>query len=278
MANDRRNCFVIGPIGAPDSDERTNADWVLDYILKPVLEDEKFNFDVDRADKGDPGLITDQLIISIKEADLIIADLTGQNPNVFYELGIAHSLKKPIIHLITDGEILPFDIRDYRGVFYNRDTVRGIEEAKAQLGEQIEATDRDGYKPSNPVSRALGHFDLLQTGDSRDQIIADQGAQIQSMQHLLKLLSSKVTEIAHSIGDVTISPPTGKLGTGLLGSMGLGVAKSGGLETVLTPPRAAPLKRRGLLSEPSAPDRLEQSGEEVLRTSAVAAEPGDDEG
>ena len=221
MAEDRRKCFVIGPIGDSQSEERINADWVLEYILKPVLEDPEFNYEVDRADKGDPGLITEQLIISIHEADLIVADLTGLNPNVFYELGIAHTLKKTIIHLMTVGKSLPFDIQDYRGVFYDRSTVPGIDQAKTQLRGQIEAVNRDGYEPSNPVSRALGQLNLLQTGDSRDQMIARLDRQYQEAHQLLSALTSKVAEHDRSIGNITVHPPTGLLS---------------GLGTILTEP------------------------------------------
>ena len=122
MAEDHRKCFVIGPIGEDGTPERVNADWVLGYIIKPVLESEPFNYGVARADQGPPGLITAQLISDIFEADLIVADLTGHNANVFYELAISHMLKKPVVSLITEGERVPFDVHDDRAIPYNRHT------------------------------------------------------------------------------------------------------------------------------------------------------------
>jgi len=54
----------------------------------------------------------------LRKSDLVIADLTYHNPNVFYELAVRHLNKKPVIHLIKKGEKIPFDINDRRTIFY----------------------------------------------------------------------------------------------------------------------------------------------------------------
>ena len=60
------------------------------------------------------GLITKAIIEQIITADLVIADLTGNNPNVFYELAIRHSYRKPTIQIVK-GEIdIPFDVANMR--------------------------------------------------------------------------------------------------------------------------------------------------------------------
>jgi hypothetical protein len=92
-------CFVVSPIGAEDSKERIHADWVLDRIIKPVMA--RFEgYYVKRADQdARPGIIASQLIKDLLQADLIVADTSFHNPNVFYEIGICHVLRKPIIHI-----------------------------------------------------------------------------------------------------------------------------------------------------------------------------------
>ena len=118
-----KRCFVIGPIGEEESPERTDADWVLDGIIKPALADDRFNYEVERSDKiAKPGLITGQVIEAVMNADLVIADLTGANENAFYELAIRHMARKPVIHVAPKGQKLPFDIKDYRAIFYSRST------------------------------------------------------------------------------------------------------------------------------------------------------------
>jgi len=71
-----------------------------------------------------PGRITQQIIAAIREADLIVADITGQNANVFWELGFASALGKPCILLRCRQEEVdpPFDIYDHRWVEYARPT------------------------------------------------------------------------------------------------------------------------------------------------------------
>lgn len=70
-----------------------------------------------RADQiSKSGLITTQIINQIIECPLVIADLTGANPNVFYELAIRHATGKPYIQLIEQGHRLPFDIGGVRTI------------------------------------------------------------------------------------------------------------------------------------------------------------------
>lgn len=66
-----------------------------------------------------PGLITDQIIAEIEAADAVVADITGLNPNVMWELGYAHALGKPVVILNQDVHNSPFDIRNHRQVIYN---------------------------------------------------------------------------------------------------------------------------------------------------------------
>ncbi len=54
----------------------------------------------------------------IAKADIIIADMTGRNPNVFYEIGYAHALGKPVILLTSNAEDIPFDLKHYPHIIY----------------------------------------------------------------------------------------------------------------------------------------------------------------
>jgi hypothetical protein len=61
-----------------------------------------------------PGSITKEIVTSLHTADLVIADLTGHNPNVFYELGVVHSAGRPTIMITQQIQELPFDLNTYR--------------------------------------------------------------------------------------------------------------------------------------------------------------------
>jgi hypothetical protein len=121
--------MVISPIGAENSEIRRHADVVFSCIIEPACHiDEDLGGSEYEAERGDhktaPGKITDQIYEDILGADLIIAVLTGANPNVYYELAIAQSAAKPVILLMEKGFDAPFDIKDQRIIYYDFDPQR----------------------------------------------------------------------------------------------------------------------------------------------------------
>jgi nucleoside 2-deoxyribosyltransferase len=89
----------------------------LDLIKAPL---ERAGYEVERADSRlDQRSILQNIFRGIEAADLIVADLTGSNPNVFYELGVAHALGIPTILLTQNLEELPFDLRAYTANEYS---------------------------------------------------------------------------------------------------------------------------------------------------------------
>ena len=94
MAEPKR-CFVIAPIGDPASAERDRSDKVLKFLVAPVVEPLGYSTPLRADHLAKPGLITAQVIEHLLEDDLVIADLTGANANVYYELAIRHAVKGP---------------------------------------------------------------------------------------------------------------------------------------------------------------------------------------
>jgi len=174
MSDHKPMCFVVGPIGEAGSTIRRKADWLLIGIIKPVLEAAEFNFHVKRADDDDtPGSIADAVIIDVLDADLVVADLTGFNPNAFYELGLRHMTEKPTVHIIAENVKLPFDNYAQRTIFFELDDIDSIEKGKARLAEAVRTVRGLGFVVRNPVTQARGKATLAQSSDSRDQIIFD---------------------------------------------------------------------------------------------------------
>jgi hypothetical protein len=113
-----KSCFVISPISLPASEIREHADAVFDFIVKPAAE--KAGYAPIRADhEARPGTITEQMYDRILGDDLLIAILTGHNPNVFYEIAVAEAAARPLILLIAAGEQIPFDISSRRVLQYD---------------------------------------------------------------------------------------------------------------------------------------------------------------
>jgi hypothetical protein len=106
---------------------------------------------VKRADeiKGQNNILGD-IVGGIIKSDLIVADLTGANPNVYYELGISHALNKNVILITQAIEELPFDLRSYRVVGYSTHFAK-MNQARKELGE-LAAEAFNGTLPfGNPV-------------------------------------------------------------------------------------------------------------------------------
>jgi hypothetical protein len=79
----KKTCFFISRIGEPDSEERRFSDKLLKHIIDPVVDELGYEKPI-RADHiTKPGTITAQVFTHLWSADLVLADLTGANPNVF---------------------------------------------------------------------------------------------------------------------------------------------------------------------------------------------------
>lgn len=112
-----------------------------DTFYREVIQNqaEAAGFEVVRMDeRAGPGVIFQDMQREIEQSDIVIAEITPANPNVFYELGYAHALGKPTILLARREAELPFDIRSFRVVFYN-DTIGGKTEVERNLQRHLGA-------------------------------------------------------------------------------------------------------------------------------------------
>jgi hypothetical protein len=119
---------------------------------------------------------------------VIVADLTDHNPNVFYELAVAHAFEKPVIPLIRDGQRIPFDTAPMGTIFYSRKTHREWEQAKDELRKAAAEAMLPGHKVSNPITIALGHETLQLSGDTQAQITANVATRLEQMSMDLEML------------------------------------------------------------------------------------------
>jgi hypothetical protein len=109
------------------------------YSTKPIVE--SFGLKVLRADQiFSTNPIFDDIISALEQAAFVIVDISGQNPNCFYELGIAHTLKRSHTIIVTHDEYKnnPFDIAHFRIIQY-KDSFTGKEEYESKLKSTINA-------------------------------------------------------------------------------------------------------------------------------------------
>jgi hypothetical protein len=159
--NTPKTCFVVSPIGPEDSAIRKRSDMLL-RILKHALEP---RYEVIRSDHiAEPGMISHRMIQLLVDAPLVVADLTGANPNVYYELAIRHAVGKPTIQIIAKGEPIPFDIGDMRTIGVDMADQYAAEDLIRACAKEIE---KPGYVVTTPISAALGRTILTPTDTGR---------------------------------------------------------------------------------------------------------------
>ncbi len=131
---------MISPIGDPDTDTRKHADLVFERIITPAME--RFHFDETvRSDHlNEPGRLSDSIFRHIADDELCIAVLTDHNPNVCYEVGIAHTHGTPVVMLLRKGQHLPSDLADLRTVFYDIENPdKSIQAVRSHIDEISES-------------------------------------------------------------------------------------------------------------------------------------------
>lgn len=109
------SCFVIMPFGGTfdENFKEIYVHAIKDAGLKPIRVD----------DLSRPSSILADIWLLTRQAKVVLAIMTGQNPNVFYELGLAHAIAKPVVMVASSIDDVPFDLRGLRVLIY--DTSRG---------------------------------------------------------------------------------------------------------------------------------------------------------
>lgn len=129
---EKQTCFMIMPFGG----------WFDKYyedIYKPAIEEA--GFIAKRADDlYRPGNIVNDIWTYTKEASVILADLTNKNPNVFYELGLAHAITKPAVLITASMDDVPFDLRSLRVIEFDKNAHNWGDILKQKIVKSLEET------------------------------------------------------------------------------------------------------------------------------------------
>lgn len=163
-------CFFISPIGEQGSEERKHSNKVFEHLIKPALEGSQYK-PIRSHDIADSEMITNAVVEYLVESPLVIADLTYDNPNVFYELAIRHAYNRPFIQIMRKDEEIPFDLANTRTVHYG-DGMKDIRKAESEIEEIIQNVENDNKAFENPVSVAENIRDLKESSDPEEKSMA----------------------------------------------------------------------------------------------------------
>lgn len=124
------SCFVIMPFADP-------IGGYYELIYEPAIK--KTGLTPVRADTDifGTGKIIEQIWAGLKRAKVLVAELTGRNPNVLYELGLAHALNKPVVLISSNEEDVPFDVRHVRVIYYDVNDPFWGEKLIAKVAENV---------------------------------------------------------------------------------------------------------------------------------------------
>lgn len=197
-------CFVVSPIGPDRSDVRKRADMVLRYVIKPAAE--RVQLKAERADASSaPGDVTVQLLDDLMSARAVIADLTDLNPNVFYELAVAHSFRKPVVTIADKDTKLPFDIIAQRTIFFDYIDTQSIDEAVARIADGLTAAMQEPGKNS-PIMRAA-QWQPLRHGDATGRALAELSDQVSNLRTEIHRYEPRSTLLTIETADPWDLPP-----------------------------------------------------------------------
>ena len=113
-----------------------------EYIKKPLIN-AGYLIKRDKEILGSSKIFED-ILHNIRTAEIIIADLTSQNVNVFYELGISDEKKRYVIQIAQKGEELPFDLSQRRTIFYDSDE-RGLRDLSQKVLKYVKVYKKEKY-------------------------------------------------------------------------------------------------------------------------------------
>jgi hypothetical protein len=209
----KKVCFVILPFAGEFEDV---------YVFGILTAAKKLGYICERIDQDalTAGPILQTIIRRLFDADLVVADLSESNPNIYYELGIVHALGTPLIAIARKSERIPFDLRDQPVLFY-----RQIRELATLLERRILAIEK-GAPSTSPVLQAIPSLDRVPRSELTElkQRLKDVRSQLNAREQEVKalkrgssqstessLIRNEITDFLQKLTDDVISKETDKL-------------------------------------------------------------------
>ncbi len=158
MANDerKRTCFVVMPFGEKKDADGVDIDFddIYRFFFRKAIE--SLGLECIRCDEiAEAGSIHEKMFEQLYKADVVVVDITSLNANVFYELGVRHTLQKSVTVLIRrKGTTIPFNIQGLQVVEYDQMKFASIERAKERVLEIIK-NGLNVKKNDSPVHAVL---------------------------------------------------------------------------------------------------------------------------
>jgi hypothetical protein len=199
-----RTCFIVSPIGnrlepigQPGRARYEESIVMWEEVFEPACQ--QFGLAPVRADRiTEPGEIPDQIFTYLRDADVVIADLSHANPNVMYELGLRHSQPGKLTLQVGEYGQLPFDVTTIRTIQFNR-TQAGLIGAREALVESLRSalTGGGGELRATRVFAATNGAIANVTADVEKSIAPDADANGPAAPGILDILAEGEEALTH---------------------------------------------------------------------------------
>lgn len=178
------SCFMISPFGG-------YFDLYWEALLQPAITDAGL-----KPTRADDPLVSSNVIDDIwrliNEASVVLADLTNKNPNVFYELGLAHAARKPVMLITQTMDDVPFDLQSRRCYVYDVRMPKWPDDLMNRITEGLRET------LAAPESQILPTF-LLTTPGETHTITAGEKLVLE-LQQQVSSLANEMRSVRQSLG------------------------------------------------------------------------------
>lgn len=144
------------PFSSTKSCKQEQWDEIFENMITPAVESSPYHYKCFKACLAMGNVVKD-ILENLNISDVVIADLTDRNPNVFYELGVRHALGNATILITQNIEDVPFDLRHYALVEYDWTTRNGRDEFKKTINDTLDYIEKnpEGSKLMSPVLEYL---------------------------------------------------------------------------------------------------------------------------
>lgn len=217
--NAKRKCFVIMPFSKTTSCTKKEWTGIFKGIIKPAIEQSGLNYECERSIAQRENIIKG-ILESLNTANIVIADLTDSNPNVFYELGVRHTLTNRTVLIAQDKKHIPFDLEAYPTTFYSKN-LTDIDEFKEAIKKTLEDIEKNPERPDNPVADFLKKKNVLLLNTEKSANTKKLSALISELSRNIDysknfLNTARGNQEARKGKDPDISIPTGRFETSCL--------------------------------------------------------------
>jgi hypothetical protein len=187
-----KECFVVMPFSDKDNPGDNRWNDLFDTCIKPAVEGAGLDYSCFRSFNPHGNFMSD-IVEHLASAEIVIAVLTELRPNVMYELGVRHALKRKTIMLAEKESAIPSDLSSYITLLYSTTTQKGRQQLIETVGKKLAELDAGEPNTDNPVSDHLWR---------RAQDIGDHWRENKKPEAILPRLAEVLPSYAFRLGPV----------------------------------------------------------------------------